>query len=410
MKKIFIISIILGLFYYILFSFIWAMPIETAIEPVYMVPSSYISGFLKSSPKYINITLFVIGFGLFFYSIYLFVGIVQKKTRNMWKSFYLTLIFTIALGYALVQPLFRGSILINYPIISVLIISTMLVFPIKRFKYLIVPYLTYIVSYLVLIEIFGNGLVLHIGIAMYLSPLFVIVLYLLTFQSIAGEKIYPYLALLLIFIPLKIKAKDRYKIYNNQQKTTGYTILVPVDDFYQIKKFDKPLSFSYYSILEPDSVNYYYRMYGVGAPYIYYNLNLNEKRIKIIEELLANKRVYIGKRQREKIQEKILKRWNEKKEIGVIQGKIDGDIPDRVGLLQKDLNVKFRWNSTFTGANVKDAVSPDERGNFIFRYVPEGKYSLVFLYKRKVPHYKIKVPIFISKNDSIDLGVIRIEK
>ena len=148
----------------------------------------------------------------------------------------------------------------------------------------------------------------------------------------------------------------------------------------------------------------------MGAPYTYYKLNLNEKRIEIIEELLANKRVFIGKRKREKIQEKILERWNEKKEIGVIWGTMDGDMPDRVGLLQKNWNVKFSWNITFTSTNIKDAVSPDERGNFIFRYVPEGKYSLVFLYKRKVPHYKIKVPIFISKNDSIDLGIIKIKE
>jgi len=409
-KKIFIISIILGLFYYILFSFIWAMPIEVAIEPVYMVPSSFISGFLLNSPKYINIILIVIGFGLFVYSIYLFVGIIQKKTMNWWKTFYFTLITTIALGYALAQVSFRGFIPINYPIISVLIISTMLVFPIKKFKYLIIPYLIYIASYLILIEIFGNGLMIYIGIAMYLSPLFVIILYLITFQFIVGEKIYPYLALLLIFIPLRIKAKDNYKIYHNQQKTIEYTIIVPVDDFYQTKKFNKPLSFSYYSILEPDSINYYYRIYGVGSPYTYYKLNLNEKRIEIIEELLANKRVFIGKRKREKIQEKILERWNEKKEIGLIRGKIDGDMPDRVGLLQKNWNVEFSWNATFTSINIKDAVSPDKRGNFIFRYVPKGKYSLVFLYKRKVPHYKIKIPIFISKNDSIDLGIIKIKE
>lgn len=407
MKKIFIVSIILGFFYYILFSFIWAMPIEVAIEPAYMVPSSFISGFLLNSPKYINVILIIIGFGLFIYSIYLFVEIIQKKTMNWWKTFYFTLITTIALGYALAQVSFRGFIPINYPIISVLIISTMLVFPIKKFKYLIIPYLIYIASYLILIEIFGNGLMIYIGIAMYLSPIFVIILYLLTFQFIVGEKIYLYLALLLIFIPLRIKAKDHYKIYHNQQKTIEYTMIVPVDDFYQIKKFNKPLLFNYYSILEPDSVNYYYRRYGVGIPYSYFKLNLNEKRIEIIEELLANKRIFIGKRRREKIQEKILKRWKERSERGIIQGKVEGDMPDRVGLLQKNWDIKFRWNISFM-INIKDAVSPDEMGNFIFRYVPEGKYSLVFLYKRKVPHYKIEVPTFILKNDSIDLGIIKV--
>ena len=422
MKKFLLISIIIGIYYYLLVFLLLAEPISFAIEPVYLVPASYVSEFLHSSLRYFRISLVLIGLGMFFYSIYLLVGIIQKRLQNWWKTFYFTLITTVSLAYAFLHIVdfnVRYSYYhtyINYPIISVFLFSTILLFPLKEFKHLIISYIIYIISYITLIEVFSKGLLLYgyCSIAIYFAPIYILLLYLLTFQFITRRRIYLYLILFPLLIPLIIQSKTRFKRRNIPQKTVEYTMIVPTDDFYEVKKFKRPFTFyfSYPTILEPDSQYYNKKdLYGISLfPFSYFRLNLNEKRINLVKKMLNDKKIYIAKFLREMIDEKIIHRWERGNERGVVKGKIEGDIPERIGILMEKDNIRFRWNTTFILLNIKDAVSPDSEGFFEFRYVPEGRYKLLFLYKRKVPHYNIKIPLINSRNDTIDLGMIRIEK
>jgi len=414
MKKFLVTSIILGCFYSLFIFFAFVIPLDVAIIPKYMVPASYISSLLRNSPRYLSIILVIIGLGFFSFSIYQFAGIIYKRTKNWWKTLYFTLIITLMLLYGLltIAVIFAFGILppINNVIICVFLFSTILLFPVKEFRHLLIPYVIYAISYLLLLETYKNGLLAYMGITVYLSPLYVLILCLLTYSFIDLRKIYIYLAVLLLFIPLKVKGKSRW-MYSKPEGVQEYTMIVPSQEFYQVKQFKKATltSFMYVSILEPDSSYYESSMYNnVKYPFAYYKLNLNEERVKEIRNLLNNRKIFVGRIWRDKIEKNILERWESKKEKGVVTGKIEGEIPDRIGLF-RHINMKFNWSNGILRANLKDATSVDEKGNFAFRYIPEGTYEVLLLYKRNVPHYSAEIPFVYSKNDTIQLGTIEIK-
>ncbi len=417
MKKIIISSVFMSIFFSLFLFHFYATPLNFAVIPKWAVPFSAIASFLKNSPKFLIVAIYLLGLSVFSYTIYLLVEIIQGKMKNWWKTSYFAFVIAVVFLYGFIFsqnfyffPLIRFKILpINHIITSCLVFSTILLLPLKDWKKYIINYIIFLISYFLILETYGNALLVNRNFTLFLAPVYVILLYLLVYNFIKNENLYPYLAVFLVFVPVKIKQKNKYKPFYTDKITVAYTMIAPSKDYYKVENFERPFTsgLAYKSILELDSMIHYQNNEEKSPYYIFSigNHNLNKKRIKILEELLNNNEFYIGKKYREKIGE-ILKRWESGKERGVISGIIQGEIPDRVGLL-KYTRMNFTWPGN-TLRNLADAISTDPNGNFTFSYIPPGKYELLLFYKKRVANYNLKIPIIESNNDTIKMGKIEI--
>jgi hypothetical protein len=417
MKKIIISSVFMSIFFSLFLFHFYVAPLNFAVIPKWAVPFSAISSFLKNSPKFLIIAIYILGLSIFSYTIYQLVGIIQERMKNWFKTGYFAFVIAVVFLYGFIFsenfyffPLIRFKILpINHIILGCLVFSTILLFTLKDWKKYIITYIIFSISYFLILETYGNALLVNRNFTLFFAPMYVILLYLLVYNFIKNENLYPYLAIFLVFIPVKIKQKNKYKPFYTDKTTVTYTMIAPSEDYYKVENFERPFTswFTYLSILELDSTIYYAREELNSYAYLFAidRYKLNNERIKLAKEPLNNEKLYVGKRYREKIGE-IMNRWESGKEKGIISGKIKGEIPDRVGLL-KHTRMDFTWPGNSL-QNLVDAVSTDPNGVFTFRYIPPGKYELLLFYKKRVPNYKVKIPIIESNNDTVNLGKIEI--
>jgi len=413
MKKIIISSVFVSIFFSLFLFHFYATPLNFAAIPKWAVPFSAIASFLKNSPKFLIIAIYILGLSVFSYTIYQLVGIIQGEMKNWWKTSYFAFVIAVVFLYGFIFsqnfyffPLIRFKILpINHIILGCFVFSTILLLPLKDWKKYIIPCIIFLISYFLILETYGNALLVKRNFTLFFAPVYVILLYLLVYNFIKNENLYPYLAILLVFAPVKTKQKNKYRPFYTDKITVAYTMIVPSEDYYKVENFERPFTsgLTYKNILELDSMICFEReQYNSFHFFLLKRLNLNNERIRMVKEVLNNQNLYVGKRQRERIEE-IIKRWESGKERGVITGKIAGEIPDKIGL-SKYKHMKFSWNSF----NLSDATSPDDDGDFNFRYVPPGKYELLLFYKKRVPNYNVKIPIIESNNDTVNLGKIEI--
>jgi len=417
MKKIVISSIFMSIFFSLfLFSF-YANPLESAIIPKWAVLFSVVTSFLNKSSRSFIIILYLLGLFAFSYTIHLVAETIQERIKNWWKTGYFAFIIAVVLLYGFIFsqnfyffPITIFKLLpINNTILSCLVFSTILLLPLKKWKKHLINYIVFLISYLLILHTYGNALLVNKNFSLFFSPVYVILLYLLVYHFIINRKLYPYLVIFLLFIPLKIRQRKIYEPFYKEKKTVEYTMIIPSESYYKVEKFERPFTsgFSYRTILELDSMIYYEKNVYKSYSYIFQisRSNLNEERLKLVKEPLNNKKLHVGRRYREKIGE-IIKRWESGKERGIITGKIEEEIPDKIGLL-KYTRDGFTWTIKDLWY-LADAVSPAPDGGFVFRYIPPDKYRLLLFYKKRVSHFRGKISIVESNNDTINLGSIEI--
>jgi hypothetical protein len=291
-----------------------------------------------------------------------------------------------------------------------LIFSTIFFSPLRQFKKYIIPYIIFLIAYFVILETYGNLLLLDRTIALIFYPAYMILLYLLIYHFLMNEKLEYYLTVLVVFVPIKHQQGKKYKTYKVHKKTAEYTMIIPSANYYNSSTLEYPFSpdSPYKIILEIDSIvgfksvqyDPYYSLFLLK------NLNLNKERIKKVKKLIENKNLYIGKIQKQRISD-IIERWETKEETGVIISRVAGGIPDKIGLLKYTGRSSIKHQGTLI-TNLVDATIPRTDGITIFKNVPPGKYELILLYKKKVPNYDVRIPIIESNNDTVNLGKIEI--
>jgi hypothetical protein len=414
MKKLIISSFLTSIFFSLYVFFFYSTTLEFAIIPRWAVPFSAIASFLHKSPGFLIALIYISGLSVFAYTIYLLTEIIQTRTKNWWKTSWFSLVTAIVILYAFIYSLnfyfYPKVIPTNNLVPGFLVFSTILFFPLKELKKYIVTYIVFLISYFIILECYGNTLLLDKNIALFFYPAYIILLYLLVYQFLMNKKLERYLIVLLIFIPIKFEQRKEYTSYYTEKKTADYTMIIPSANFYRASTLKRPFTSisSYMTILEPDSIIYAKRALYIPFDYLSFlkSLNLNEERIKKVEELFRNKNLYIGKVQKERLEE-ILERWEKGEERGVISVKIKGEIPDRVGLLHYTGKRLNQYKGTLI-TNVADAIEPVSDGVTVFRNVPPGKYELILFYKKLIPRLDVEIPIIESNNDTVDMGTINI--
>lgn len=415
MKKLLISFVFISIFFSLYIFFFYASALEFAIIPKWAVPFSVIASFLHKAPKFLVAFLYFLGLSAFSYTIYLFTGIIHNRTESWLKTAFFTLIIAATIIYAFIYSLnfyfYPKMIPTNNLLMGCLISFTIFLSPLRRFPKYIIPFTIFLIAYFVILETYGNLLLIDKNVALIFCPAYIILLYLLTYHFIINENLKYYLIALIVFVPIKYQQKEKYSTYKVHKKTAEYTIIIPSANYYNSSNMKHPSlpGSSFKMILELDSIAGF-----KGAecnPYDYLslfeNLSLNSERIEKVKEVIENKDLYIGKIQKQRISD-ILERWKTKEEKGVITLRVTGDIPDRIGILKyTGMGLSKHQGTLIT--NVVDATLPGTDGVTIFRNIPPGKYELLLLYKKKVPNYNVKIPVIESKNDTVNLGRVLIK-
>jgi len=414
MKKLFISFIFISIFFSLYVFFFYSNTLEFAIIPKWAIPFPAIASFLRKAPTFFITLLYLFGILSFSYVLYLFTGIIHNRTENWLKTGYFSFVIAITIIYAFIYSLnfyfYPKMIPTNNLIIGCLIFSTIFFSPLRRFKKYVIPYIIFLIAYFVILETYGNLLLLDRNAALVFYPAYIILLYILIYHFLMNEKLQYYLIVLVVFVPIKYRQRGKIMSYHAHKKTVEYTMIIPSANYYNSSTLEHPSisGSSYKIILELDSITGF-----TGAQYNPYdylfllaNLNLNKERIKKVEELIENKDLYIGKIQKQRIGN-IMERWKTKKETGIITLVVTGEIPDRIGLLKYTGKGLLKHQGTLI-TNVVDATLPGTDGVTIFRNVPPGKYELILLYKKKVPNYNVRIPIIESNNNTVNLGRITI--
>jgi len=414
MKKIIISFIFVSIFFSLYAFFFYSKVLEFAIIPKWAIPFSAIASFLHKTPGFFIVLLYLFGLLAFSYTIYLFTEIIHNRTESWLKTGYFSFIIAITIIYAFIYSLnfyfYPKMIPTNNLIMGCLVFSTIFFSPLQRFKKYIIPYIIFLIAYFIILETYGNLLLINRNAALVFYPAYIILLYLLIYHFLMNEKMKYYLIVLAVFVPIKYQQGKKYKTYQVHKKSVEYTMIIPSANYYNSSTLEHPseLGSPYKIILELDSITSFksaqYDPYY--CLFLLKNLNLNKERIKKVKELIENKDLYIGKIQKRKISD-IMERWKTKKETGIITLVVTGEIPDRIGLLKYSGGELLRHQGTLI-TNVVDATLPGTEGITIFRNVPPGKYELILLYKKKVPNYNVKIPIIESNNDTVNLGKIEI--
>ncbi len=415
MKKLLISFVFISIFFSLYIFFFYASALEFAIIPKWAVPFSAIASFLHRAPRFFIALLYILGLSSFSYTIYLLTEIIHIRTENWLKTAFFTLIIAATIIYAFICSLnfyfYPKMIPTNNLLMGCLISFTIFLSPLRRFPKYIIPFTIFLIAYFVILETYGNLLLVDKNVALIFYPAYIILLYLLIYHFIMNENLKYYLIALVVFVPIKYKQREKYMAYNTEKKTVEYTMIIPSANYYNSSNMKHPSlpGSSFKMILELDSIAGFKR--AEFNPYDYLslfeNLSLNSERIEKVKEIIENKDLYIGKIQKQRISD-ILERWKTKEEKGVITLRVTGDIPDRIGILKyTGMGLSKHQGTLIT--NVVDATLPGTDGVTIFRNIPPGKYELLLLYKKKVPNYNVKIPVIESKNDTVNLGRVVIK-
>jgi hypothetical protein len=414
MKKLFYSFLLTTIFFSLYVFFFYSNTLEFAIIPKWAIPFPAIASFLRKAPTFFITLLYLFGILSFSYVLYLFTGIIHNRTENWLKTGYFSFVIAITIIYAFIYSLnfyfYPKMIPTNNLIIGCLIFSTIFFSPLQRFKKYVIPYIIFLIAYFVILETYGNLLLLDRNAALVFYPAYMILLHLLIYHFLMNEKLEYYLIVLVAFVPIKHQQGKKYKTHKAHKKTAEYTMIIPSANYYNSSNLKYPSSPNspYKVILELDSIAGFKNAQYDPHYYLFLlkNLNLNKERINKVKKLIENKDLYIGKIQKQRIND-IMERWKTKKETGIITLVLTGEIPDRIGLLKYSGGGLLKHQGTLI-TNVVDATLPGTDGITIFRNVPPGKYELILLYKKKVPNYTVKIPIIESNNDTVNLGKIEI--
>ena len=415
MKKLLLSFVFISIFFSLYVFFFYSNALEFAIIPKWAIPFSAIASFLHKAPGFFVVLLYFLGILSFSYTIYIFTEIIHIRTENWLKTVFFTVIIAVTIIYAFIYSLnfyfYPKMIPTNNLLMGCLISFTIFLSPLRRFPKYIIPYIIFLIAYFVILETYGNLLLIDKNIALIFYPAYIILLYLLIYHFIMNENLKYYLIALAVFVPIKYQQNEKYNTYKVHKKTAEYTMIIPSANYYNSSNMKQPSlsGSSFRMILELDSIAGF-----KGAefnPYDYLslfeNLSLNSERIEKVKEIIENKDLYIGKIQKQRISD-IIERWKTKEETGVITLRVTGDMPDRIGILKyTGMGLSKHQGTLIT--NVVDATLPGTDGVTIFRNIPPGKYELILLYKKKVPNYDVKIPIIESNNDTVNLGRIEIK-